>query len=92
MKLPLIALVVLSLGACAQREVTQTTIVASVTGEQQTACRTAAANARNVDPELARITEATATVTGPILTVDVGGAQAACKLNLLGEVQDVSFG
>ena len=93
MRLPLISLCFLGLAACApERQVTQTTIVASVTPEQQTACRAAAANARNLDVETVTISEATVTTTGPILALDVNGASATCKLNMLGEVEDVTFG
>lgn len=93
MKLPLLALLALSLAACAtEQQVSRTTIVASVTAEQQRACRAAAANARNTDPENVVIVGATATTTGPILELNVGGAAATCKIDMLGEVEDVSFG
>jgi hypothetical protein len=93
MKLPLIAVLTLPLAACAmEREVTSTTIVASVTPEQQQACASAAASARGVDPEFATPTSASATPTGPVVFVDVNGEVATCKLNELGRVEDVTFG
>ncbi len=93
MKFPLIALLSLTLFACAQeREVRSTTIVSSVTPEQQQACARAAASARNVEPEFATPTSASATATGPIVLVDVNGEVASCKINELGTVENVTFG
>ncbi len=93
MRKPLIALIFLPLAACSvERQVSQTTLVASVTGEQQTACRNAVANARNLDVETVAISEATVTTTGPILALNANGASATCKINMLGEIEDVSFG
>lgn len=92
MKLPLIAALILPLAACStQREVTSTTIVASVTPQQQTACANAAASARGVAPEFATPASASATPTGPVVLVDVNGEVATCKLNELGRVEDVTF-
>lgn len=92
MKLPLIAVLTLPLAACAvEREVSTTTIVASVTPEQQTACANAAASARGVEPAFATPASASATPTGPVVLVDVNGEVAACKLDELGRVEDVTF-
>ncbi len=93
MKSLTIAALILPLAACStEREVSRTTIVASVTGDQQRACRNAAANARNMEGEDVVITGATATTTGPSLDLNVGGAAATCKIDMLGEVEGVSFG
>ncbi len=93
MKFPLIALVTLTLCACAQEpQVRSTTIVSSVTPEQQQACTRAAASARNVEPEMATPTSASATATGPIVFLDVNGEVARCKINELGAVENVTFG
>ena len=68
MKLPLIAVLTLPLAACSvEREVSSTTIVSSVTPEQQRACANAAASARGVAPEFATPASASATPTGPLV-------------------------
>ncbi len=83
---------VLPLAACAvEREVTSTTIVASVTPEQQAACAGAAARARGLAKRDVQVLDATATATGPVVLLNAGGTPATCKLDELGSVEDITF-
>lgn len=91
MKLPLILCMILPLAACVQRETNTTTIVSSVTPEQRQACVAAAASARGVPEAIVTATNATATPTGPVVNLSIGSDNATCKLDELGQVEDVTF-
>lgn len=93
MKPVLAAALALPLAACTiERPVNETTIVSSVTPEQRQACVAAAARARNVADSLVTTAGATATPTGPVVTLMVLGETATCKLDELGAVESVTFG
>lgn len=93
MKLPLIACMALplALAACAERQTETTTIVSSVTPEQRSACTAAAAAARGIPEAIVTANSATATATGPVVNLSIGSDNATCKLDELGQVQDVTF-
>ena len=87
------AVLLLALPACTiDNTRTTTRIVSSVTPEQTQACISAAAEARNVPEVLVTTPVATATTTGPVVTLNVNGETATCKLDELGNVERVSFG
>ena len=87
------AALVLILPACTiEQPVTRTTIVSSVTPEQSQACIAAAAEARGVPQALVTTEVARATTTGPEVTLNVNGEIATCKLDELGDVENVTFG
>ncbi len=87
------AALVLALPACTiEQPVTSTTIVSSVTPEQRQACISAGAEARGVVEAFVTAVSAEATPTGPIVTLNVNGETATCKIDELGNVQGVNFG
>jgi hypothetical protein len=85
------AVLIFALPACVERQVTETTIVSSVTPEQTQACVSAGAEARNVDEAVVTATSARATGTGPVVNLSVNGIPATCKLDELGNVEAVTF-
>ena len=91
---PLYAAVLIpALAACAtERHTTVTRVVNTVSPEQTQACVSAAAEARGVPEALVTQPVASATATGPVVTMSVGGVPATCKLDELGNVEGVTFG
>ena len=84
---------ILALPACTvEQPVTSTTIVSSVTPDQQQACIAAVAEARSVPQAMVTMSGASATTTGPAVTLNVAGDTATCKLDELGNVESLTFG
>lgn len=81
------------LAACTVgRTTTVTQVVNAITPEQTQACVSAAAEARDVPEALVTSPVASATTTGPVVTMSVGGVPATCKLDNAGNVTGVTFG
>jgi hypothetical protein len=91
---PLYAAVLIPLvAACTvDRQTTVTRLVNTISPEQTAACVAAAAEARGVPEALVTSPVASATASGPVVTMSVGGVPATCKLDNAGNVTGVTFG
>ena len=87
-----LALVPLLAACTVDRQTTVTRIVSTVTPQETEACVAAAAEARGVPQALVTTPVASATATGPVVTMNVAGETAVCKLDELGNVEAVTFG
>ena len=88
---PAAALIAL-LAACTTETRTTTTVVSTVTPEQTQACVAAAAEARGVPEALVTSPTVSASPTGAIVTLNVNGEMATCRLDTAGNVSGVTFG
>ena len=86
------ALIPLVAACTTDRQTTVTRIVNTVTPEQTSACVAAAAEARGVPQSMITSPVASATASGPVVTMSVGGVPATCKLDNAGNVTGVTFG
>lgn len=86
------ALIPLAVACTTDRQTTVTRIVNTVTPEQTQDCVSAAAEARGVPEALVTAPVASATATGPVVTMTVNGVPATCKMDIAGNVTDVTFG
>jgi hypothetical protein len=93
MKLLCAAALIPLVAACTTgRQTTVTHIVNTISPEQTAACVSAAAEARGVPEASVTSPVASATASGPVVTMSVGGVPATCKLDSAGNVTGVTFG